>query len=53
MTKRKDIINFIEYFKINPSRSAKNKRLHLIPKYYELKDLKAHNALSDSLLFKS
>jgi ubiquinol-cytochrome c reductase cytochrome b subunit len=53
VTKRDDILKLIEYFKIYPSRSAKLKRLHLIPKYYELKDLKANNALPDSLLGKS
>ena len=39
--------------KLNPSRSAKKNRLHLIPKYYKLKDLKAHKALQDSFLKKS
>jgi cytochrome c/quinol oxidase subunit I/LAGLIDADG DNA endonuclease family protein len=49
ITKREDILNLIEYFKSNPSRSAKKVRLHLIPKYYALKDLKANKA---SLLIK-
>jgi hypothetical protein len=53
VTKRENIINLIEFFKINPSRSAKNKRLHLIPKFYKLKDLKAHKALSGTNLEKS
>jgi Cytochrome C and Quinol oxidase polypeptide I/LAGLIDADG endonuclease len=53
ITKREDIVNIVEYFKIHPSRSAKNKRLHLILKYYELKDLKAHKALPDTFLDKS
>ena len=53
ITKREDILKLIEYFKINPSRSAKKNRLHLIPKYYELKDLKAHKALPGTLLYKS
>jgi len=53
ITKREDIIKIIEYFKINPSRSAKKNRLHLIPKYYELKDLKAHKALPNTFLYKS
>lgn len=53
ITKREDILNLIEYFKISPSRSAKVNRLHLIPKFYELKDLKAHKALPTSLLGKS
>jgi hypothetical protein len=44
----------IEYFKKHPSRSAKQNRLHLVPKYYELKDLKAHKDLeASSFLHKS
>ena len=53
ITKREDILKLIEYFKIYPSRSAKKNRLHLIPKYYELKDLKAHKALPGTFLEKS
>ena len=53
ISKREDILNIVEYFKIYPSRSEKIKRLHLIPKYYELKDLKAHKALPGTFLEKS
>jgi len=53
ITKKEDILKIIEYFKNHPSRSAKNKRLHLIPKFYELKELKAHKALANSFLEKS
>ena len=53
ITKREDILNLIEYFKIVPSRSAKVNRLHLIPEFYELRDLKAHKALSGTFLDKS
>lgn len=53
ITKREDILNLIEYFKKYPSRSGKKNRLHLIPKYYELKDLKAHKALPGTFLEKS
>ena len=53
ITKREDILQIIEYFKFHPPRSAKKNRLHLIPKYYELKDLKAHKALPDTFLYKS
>lgn len=57
LTKKEDIINLIQYFKKYPSRSAKNNRLHLVPKFYQLKDMKAHIAAgaapSDSLLAKS
>ncbi len=53
ITKREDILKLIEYFKIYPSRSAKINRLHLIPKFYELKDLKANKALPGTYLEKS
>lgn len=53
ITKKEDILNLIEYFKKNPSRSAKKNRLHLIPKYYELKDINAHKAFPGTLLEKS
>jgi len=53
VTKKEDILNLIEYFKKFPSRSAKINRLHLIPKFYELKSMKAHIAPSESLLSKS
>jgi len=53
VTKKEDVLNLVEYFKKYPSRSAKNNRLHLVPKYYELKSMKAHLAESDTFLFKS
>lgn len=53
ITARKDIENILEYFKNNPSRSAKTRRVHLLWKYYELRDLKAHMKDKDSLLGKS
>jgi len=53
VTKKEDILNLIEYFKNYPSRSAKNNRLQLVPKVYELKAIKAHIAPSGSLLAKS
>lgn len=53
LTKKEDILNLIEYFKKYPSRSAKNNRLHLTPKLYELKGIKAHIAPRGSLLAKS
>lgn len=52
VTKKEDIVNLIEYFKKYPSRSAKNNRLYLVPKFYELKTMKAHIAPLDSLLCK-
>lgn len=53
VTKREDILKLVEYFKINTSKSAKTKRIHLIYKFYDLKDLKAHKALPESNLAKS
>jgi hypothetical protein len=53
ITKREEILNLIEYFKIHPLRSAKKNQLLLIPKFYRLKDLKAHKALPESNLGKS
>ena len=53
VTKKKNILYLTEYFKIYPLKSAKMKRIHLIKKFYELKDLKAHKALKGSFLYKS
>ena len=53
ITKREEILNLLEYFKKYPIRSAKKNRVHLIPKYYELKDIKAHQALPGTFLDKS
>ncbi len=53
ITKKEDIFNLIEYFKEYPARSAKNNRLHLIPKYYELKSMRAHAVSSETLLAKT
>ncbi len=53
ITKREDIINIVEYFKKHPARYAKKQRLHLIPKCYSLKDLKAHKALPGTCLAKN
>ncbi len=53
VTNKEDILNLIEYFKKYPSKSAKNRRLHIVPKIYELKAMKAHLAPSGSLLAKS
>jgi ubiquinol-cytochrome c reductase cytochrome b subunit len=53
ITKKEDILNLIEYFKKYPSRSTKNKKLHLIPKFYELKNMEAHTSHPESLLSKS
>lgn len=38
---RDDVFEMYEYFKNNPAYSHKMKRIHLIPKFYELRDLGA------------
>jgi len=43
---------FLDYIKTYPSRSHKKQRLFYIPKYFELKALKAHQANPDSPLGK-
>lgn len=53
ITKREDILKLIEYFKENPPKSAKIKRLLLVKNFYDLKDIKAHKATSETLLAKS
>lgn len=53
VTKKEDILKLIEYFKKHPSRSAKNKRLHLIPRFYQLKAMQAPNASPETLLWRS
>ena len=53
ITKKEDILKLIEYFKEHPSRSAKVNRLHYIPKFYELKSMKAHLASPGTFLSKN
>ena len=53
INKKEDLLKLIDYFKQHPSRSAKNNRLLLIPKFYELKDMKAHIAFPETFLAKS
>ena len=49
--KKDEIISFVEnYIKNFPLRSAKQFRFLLLPKYYELRNLKAHLASEKSLL---
>jgi len=55
ISNKENILELIEYLKKFPSRSLKKNRLHLIPKYYELKEIGAHEASEDNspLLAKS
>ena len=50
--KKIEIIKLLEYFKLYPSRSAKHNRFKAIPRYFELRKLKAHLATKNSLLGK-
>lgn len=47
ISNKQSILKIIEYFKKYPSRSIKKNRLHLIPRCYVLKEIKAHNASPD------
>lgn len=55
ISKKENILNFIEYIKSHPSRSMKKNRLHLLPRIFELKQLGAFKATADNkpLLHKS
>jgi len=51
--RKQEIISLLEYFKLYPPRSAKFARVKLIPKYHELRMLKAHIATESSVLGKA
>lgn len=53
ISKKEEVLNLIEYFKKHPSRSKKCNRLHLTPKFYLFKNIKAQHALPGTLLAKS
>jgi hypothetical protein len=53
VTKKEDILSLVEYFKKYPPMSAKKTRLHLIPKFYELKARKANLTEFDIYLVQS
>jgi len=50
---KKDILNFIEYIKNNPSRTIKFNRLMLCKLYYNLIELKAYKSEIDSINYKA
>ena len=50
---KSEIIKLLEYFKLNPCRSAKLNRIKAVPKYYELRGLKAHLAGESTILGKA
>jgi len=52
--KKKEVLSLVnDYFKVNPSRSEKIMRIHMVNKFYELRNLHAHNASPDSVLGKA
>jgi hypothetical protein len=48
--KKAYILSLLNYFKLYPSRSEKHNRIEAIKYYYEIKELKAHLALDNSIL---
>ena len=51
--RKQEIINLKDYFKLNPCKSLKQKRIKLLDKYYDLRKFKAHISSNNSLLRKS
>ncbi len=53
ISSREEILNFMEYVKAHPFRTEKRQRLHMIPRYYELKAQRAHKAEEGTVLNKA
>ena len=51
--RKNEIIRLLDYFKLYQPRSGKLARINLIPKYYELRSIKAHRASTKSILGKA
>lgn len=51
--RKEEIVALCEYFKLNPCRSAKQRRVNLMKDYFFLRSLKAHLASPESLLTKN
>lgn len=51
--KKSEILLLLNYFELCPSKSAKNNRILLIKRYYELRELKAHLPISGYILNKA
>jgi len=48
--KKKEVLSLVNgYFKVNPCRSEKIIRISMVNKFYELRNLHAHNALPNSV----
>lgn len=52
ISNKSDMQNILPYFSVSPLRSAKQARIKMIPRYLELKELKAHIAPKHSVLGK-
>lgn len=50
---KNDVINFLDYIKKNPVFSHKKNRLHLVPRFYELKALRAYMCSAHSQTYKA
>lgn len=50
--KKEEVLKMLEYFKNYPSKSIKRLKLHLVPKFYELKEIKAYKQSKESLNYK-
>jgi len=51
---KKEVLSLVnDYFKVNPCRSEKIMRIHMVNKFYELRNLHAHKASSSSVLGKA
>jgi hypothetical protein len=52
--KKKEVLSLVnDYFKVNTCRSEKNMRIHMVNKFYELRNLNAHKASSNTVLGKA
>jgi carbonic anhydrase len=52
--KKKEVLSLVNnYFKINTCRSKKMVRINMVDKFYELRNLHAHNASANSVLGKA
>jgi len=51
--RKSEISKLLEYFKLNPCRSAKLNRINAIPKYFDLRDIKAHLQEESTILGKA
>lgn len=52
--RKKEVLSLVnDYFKVNPCRSQKNMRIHMVNDYHRLKSLRAHLASVNSDLGKA